>query len=112
MRRFLAHHGFRIAILAQAEVAGLAQDAVLGPVLEGHLDDELGFHPVPDLAAALVGQAVEGTVLALELLHPRMPLGAFPGAESAAHAPGVAQRVVAAADADQQRRERARSAPR
>src|SRR5262245_33229123 len=84
MRRFLAGHGGGIAVRADAEVARLPQDAVHGPVLKGHLDHELGFHPDPLFAGALLRLAVERTVLACQLVDALLPLAPFARVESAA----------------------------
>src|SRR6185436_15767921 len=88
----------------------LPQDAILCPVLERDLDDEPGLHPVPDFPGALVGMTVERTFLLFELLHPRVPLATFTGAESTTDASHVAQ-ALARLHAHEQRGKRAGAAP-
>ena len=81
------------------------------PVGERHLDHELGFHPVPVLAGALVGQVVEGTVLARELLRRARATRRARRASKPPPTRPTYFSALAGLHADQQRGKRAGAAP-
>ena len=107
---FFAHHGLRIAVLAHAQIARLAQDAAMVQSWNATWITSFGFHPVPDFTGALFGMTAERAVLLRELLRALVPFVAFLRVETAAHPAGVLQ-ALARFHADQQRGKCARASP-
>ena len=87
-------------VLAQAEVDGVAQAPVRGPLAERHLGHQPGL--AEDRPARGAG-AGEGRALARQRLEQRTQAVELALAEAAAHAPDVAQRAVGLVHPEQQR---------